>query len=201
MSKKFLCIVNILPFLCKRNFAGAFDLAHKRQYSAQLTREMNMIDKIITQLSQALDIYEKQIGYGFFTRRSRKETVKHLRDAIRKNNPADIIHHILNFASTMQGKNADVGYLGQSKLNSLLWGNHQAPARNGGIYQMLYDYLISPEGKKSYGEDYFAKSSHLKIPESDADYIRQIEHIIGYNWNGNHSLKRHAPIRRTLSLI
>ncbi len=90
-------------------------------------------------LRSVLDAYKKQIGNGWFTRHSRKVMVRELENALQSEaSIANIINLILTFSWSMQGDNADVGFFGQSKLHSMLWGNNE-PFIN--VYQMMYDGL------------------------------------------------------------
>lgn len=149
------------------------------------------MDAIRKYLSHILDEYEASIGWGWFTRNSRKQTIHTLRVAIATNDDKSIAYTILHFASTMHDPNPDVGYMNQSKLHNLLWGNHGINAPHGGLYQMLFDYLLSPAGLRlSTGLTFNYNNQKLTLKDNKIQNREIIEKLIGYNWGKNHSLSR-----------
>lgn len=205
-----------------------------------------MINEIITELSSALDLYlpyQPSAGLRFFMCLSGHDVANSFRKAIAQCQVQKIVELLLDFAQS----NANVGFWDQDKLNDFLWGNHKG-GRNGGVYQMLYEFLLNDElGKQIYqnlqtNDKYKAKPRNGPVKEKDLntegqkmlksvqtltiylkenlnrpyenskdlnalglkvykglftnpDYLKtytceNIEKLIGYNFAGNHSLRR-----------
>lgn len=154
---------------------------------------MDNMDIIKQYLSNVLDQYKEYIGWGFFTRQSRIQVMNTLRSALASHDNTTIIYTLLNFANSMQGK-ADVGKMGHSHLHDLLWGNTLNAPRTGGLYQMLYDFLLTQPGiELSKGLSFTNYRNRQLTLGSDVEQNRVIlESLIGYNWGRNHSLSRIA---------
>jgi hypothetical protein len=153
--------------------------------------EAVMLESIKEKLAEILEAYKIHVGYGLFTRSSRKTFMLNVNNALAQQDDRAVIQHILNFANTMHGANADVGCMGGSKLQGMLWGNEDEIARLGGVYQKLYEYLLTPEGGKlCAGMIFTIKKEQVTlkgVPKLDRDIL---ERLIGYNWGGMHSLSR-----------
>jgi hypothetical protein len=103
-------------------------------------------------LRNVLTTYKQLVGCGLLTRSSRKKIVADLQNALdalnetksgvqREQHVQVMLKNVLSFAKTMHSTKQDVGYLGQSRLHSLLWGNH-FKNHTGGVYQRLYDFFL-----------------------------------------------------------